>query len=134
MSSGETSEGRGRDFSQEAGGRSGARPSPRLAGCALSATNTATSPAAGGLGLSALRSRADLHPGHLIHTGVCVEESDLALAAHGNTAAGLGAATRATPPFAAAGAGAGWHTAADGHTAAGAAASGTARAAHGSGG
>ena len=53
--------------------------------------------------------------------------SDLALAAHGDTAAGLGAATGA-----AAGAGAGGHTAADGHTAAGAAAPGAARAAHGS--
>ena len=52
----------------------------------------------------------------------------------GFAAAGLGTATRATPPCATAGAGAGWHTAADGHTAAGAAASGTARATHGSGG
>ena len=74
--------------------------------------------------------------------------SDLALAAHGDTAAGLGAATGPTARFATAGAGAGWHTAADGHTAAGAAAPtagaaaptagaaapGAARAAHGSGG
>ena len=73
--------------------------------------------------------------------------SDLALTASRDAAAGLGAATGAAAPFATAGAGAGWHTAAhglaaaDGHTAAGAAAptagaaaSGTARAAHGSGG
>ena len=69
------------------------------------------------------------------------------LGAAGSAAAGLGAATGAAAPFATAGAGAGWHTAAhglaaaDGHTAAGAAAptagaaaSGAARAAHGSGG
>ena len=80
--------------------------------------------------------------------GFKVTASDLALAAHGDTAAGLGAAgfaaaglgaatgataplgapAGAAAPFATAGTGAGWHTAVHGHTAAGLGAAGFAAA------